>query len=286
MDRADSRFLALYDERADGGRLLGVIVLEAATILAVGGAAVAVALTFRGALETSGGHGFELLLAMFALAPLQALDTLVINVFAVFARPWSVFVRRYVLEPGLRLVVAVAMVLGDHGVLFLAIGFVAVSLFGTGLYAAMLARLLKQLGLLARGALRSMVLPVREVLGFSFPLLLTNFVAVAGTELAAVILGHYHPTADVAAFRAVQPLAALNLVMGVSVQPLGAIVPGQDCSIQRGGNDCLVDDLEEPSLELHRLVRQSTLGDRGREDEGSDSDDAGEGLKRRQAIQN
>jgi O-antigen/teichoic acid export membrane protein len=98
-------------------------------------------------------------------------------------------------------------------VLFLAIGFVVVSLIGTGIYAAMLARLLKRLGLLARGALRSMVLPVREVLGFSFPLLLTNFVAVAGTELAAVILGHYHPATDVAEFRAVQPLAALNLVV-------------------------------------------------------------------------
>jgi O-antigen/teichoic acid export membrane protein len=213
MDRADSRFLALYDERDDGARLLGVIVLEAATILAVGGAAVAVALTFRGAFETSDGRGFELLLAMFALAPLQALDALVINVFAVFAKPWSVFVRRYVLEPGLRLLVAVVMVLGDHGVIFLAIGFVVVSLIGTALYAAMLARLLKRVGVLVRGALRSMVLPVRDVLGFSFPLLLTNFVAVAGTELAAVILGHYHPDADVAAFRAVQPLAALNLVV-------------------------------------------------------------------------
>ena len=38
---------------------------------------------------------------------IQALDWMVINVFAVFASPWSVFFRRYVLEPGLRLLVAV-----------------------------------------------------------------------------------------------------------------------------------------------------------------------------------
>lgn len=223
MDRSDTRFLAFYDERRDPGRLLGVIVLEAGTILLLGGAAIAGALALRGSLEgslTSNARAFDVLLALLALAPLQALDTLVVNVFAVFAKPWSVFFRRYVLDPGLRLLVAVALVATNGGVLFLALGYVGAGLLGVAIYSVLLVRLLGRLGLVSGASLRSLVLPLRDVFGFSLPLLLTNVVAVAGTELAAVVLGHYHPSASVAAFRSVEPLAALNLVVMYSFTTL------------------------------------------------------------------
>jgi O-antigen/teichoic acid export membrane protein len=216
MDRADTRFLALYDERRDNGRLLGVIVLEAGTVVVLGGAAVAAALALRGSLQdtfTADARAFDVLVAMVALAPIQALDTLVINVFAVFAKPWSIFFRRYVLEPGLRLAVAVALVATNGGVLFLALGYVAAGVLGVAIYSLLLVRLLRRLGVLTRASLRSLALPFRDVLGFSLPLLLTNVVAVASTELAAVVLGHYHQAAEVAAFRAVEPVAALNLIV-------------------------------------------------------------------------
>ena len=71
-----------------------------------------------------GGHGLGVLLVMLALAPIQALDILVVNVFAVFASPWMVFFRRYVLEPGLRLLVVVALVVLDRGLVFLTVGYV------------------------------------------------------------------------------------------------------------------------------------------------------------------
>jgi O-antigen/teichoic acid export membrane protein len=223
MDRSDTRFLALYDERSDRGRLLGVIVLEAGTVVLLGAVAVAGAWALQGSLEgslTSSARAFDVLLAVLVLAPLQALDTLVVNVFAVFAKPWSVFVRRYVLDPGLRLLVAIALVVTNGGVLFLALGFVAAGLLGLAIYTVLLVRLLARAGFLAGMSLRTLVLPVREVLGFSLPLLLTNVVAVATTELAAVLLGHYHPSAEVAAFRAVEPLAQLNLVVMFSFTTL------------------------------------------------------------------
>jgi O-antigen/teichoic acid export membrane protein len=216
MDRSDTRFLALYDERRDPGRLLGVILLEAGTVVVLGGVAIAGALALRGSLESSltlNERAFDVLLALLALAPVQALDTLVINVFAVFAKPWSVFFRRYVLEPGLRLLVAVALVATNGGVLFLAVGYVGAGLLGVAIYSVLLIRLLARLGFLSGASLRSLVLPVRDVFAFSLPLLMTNVVAVASTELAAVVLGYYHPSASVAAFRAVEPVAALNLVV-------------------------------------------------------------------------
>jgi O-antigen/teichoic acid export membrane protein len=223
MDRSDTRFLALYDEQGDHGRLIGVIVLEAGTVALLGGVTLAGAWALRGSLSgavTSDAKAFTVLLALLALAPLQAIDTLVVNVFAVFAKPWAVFFRRYVLDPGLRLLVAVALVVANGGVLFLTFGYVAAGVLGVGVYSVLLIRLLSRLGILTRTSVRSIVLPFRAVFAFSLPLLLTNVVAVAGTELAAIVLGRYHAASAVAEFRAVEPLAALNLVVMFSFTTL------------------------------------------------------------------
>lgn len=223
LDRADTRFLAIYDERRDYPRLFGVLALETAVVTSLGAVAIAAVLGLRGLLaETlvSNSQAVALLAVMIGLAPLQALDVMVVNVFAVFAKPWSVFLRRYVLEPGLRFVVVAALVLGHRSVHFLATGYLVAGLVGVGLYGALLVRLLARQGLLQHFSLRRIVVPVREVLSFSLPLLLTNVVAVGATELAVVVLGHYRPTAAVAEFRAVQPFAAMNLVVMYSFTTL------------------------------------------------------------------
>ena len=100
-DRADTRFLALYEHQRDHARLLGVIVFEAATILALGTAAVATVWAFRTPLlgsSAGASAGTGVFVVLIALAPIQALDWMVINVFAAFASPWSVFFRRYLLS--------------------------------------------------------------------------------------------------------------------------------------------------------------------------------------------
>jgi O-antigen/teichoic acid export membrane protein len=223
LDRADTRFLALYEDRADHARLLGVIVFEATTVVVLG-SAVVVGLWALGAhLQdslTDSSAAFDVLVVMVALAPIQALDLLVVNVFAVFASPWAVFLRRFVLDPGLRLLVALAVVIGGAGVVVLAIGYVAAGALGTALYVVLMIRLLSRRGFLHGDRPRRIVIPARALLGFSVPLLFTNLVAVASTELAAVALAHYGSVADVAAFRAVQPLAALNLVVMLSFATL------------------------------------------------------------------
>jgi O-antigen/teichoic acid export membrane protein len=223
LDRSDTRFLAQYEHRRDHARLLGVIILEAATVLVLGTVAVAVAWGFRNQLEgavADSTAGVSVFIALLALAPIQALDVMVVNVFAVFASPWSVFFRRFVLEPGLRLAVAVVLVVTGSGVTFLAFGYLAAGVAGLGLYVFLLIRLLRRRGFLGSRSLPRVTIPAREVLAFSLPLLFTNLVAVAGTELAVVVLGHYGEAEDVAALRAVQPFAALNLVVMFSFATL------------------------------------------------------------------
>ena len=66
-----------------------------------------------------------LLLILVLLAPIDALDDLLISLFAIFDSPRSIFVRRYILGPALRLGVALAVVLASGGAIELAVGYVA-----------------------------------------------------------------------------------------------------------------------------------------------------------------
>jgi O-antigen/teichoic acid export membrane protein len=218
LDRADVRFLALYDERHDYGRLVGVLIVEAVTITLLGGAVVAVALGVPEVIHVlTNGHGsYAVIGVLLLLAPVQALDTLVVNLFAVFGRPGAVFVRRYVLEPLLKLAVVGVLVVADRGPRFLAGGYVVVSAAGFLLYAVLSARLLRETGVLAALARARVRLPVRELFGFAWPMLLTGLVTSATFELASLVLGRTHSTVDVASFRAVVPLAMLNLTVSYS----------------------------------------------------------------------
>jgi len=223
LDRADTRFMAHFDERRQYGRLRGLLVIEASTVVLFGLGVLGAAFALRGPIQDGvapSGTATTLLLILLALAPLQALDILVVNVFAVFATPKSVFFRRYVLEPGLRLLVVVALVVTDGSARYLAAGYLLAGAVGLGTYLVLLVRLLDRTGLAGRFASAARELPVRQVFAFSLPMLLTNLVAVATTELAAVVLGRYRGAAEVAAFRAVQPFAALNLVVLFSFMTL------------------------------------------------------------------
>jgi O-antigen/teichoic acid export membrane protein len=217
LDRVDTRFMAIYDERKDYPRLFGLLLLEISTILSLGAVAFGLVVGLRGVLA---GHVLPdrltvtLLVILILMAPLQALDNMVMNVFAVFARPKAVFVRRYIVEPGLRFAVIVTLITAGLRVRFLAGGWVVAGLLGLVVYAAILIRLLRTTGLLARFDRRTLIVPVREALAFSLPLLTTNFVYVFTTSLGAIVVGSFDGSAAVASFRAVQPAAALNgLVM-------------------------------------------------------------------------
>jgi len=220
LDRADTRFLSLYDERRDHARFFGVLAVEVVTIAGTGLLAVAAVLAVAG---LGGGSPvgidpatLSLLAVLIALAPLQALDQLTLNVFAVMARPRAIFVRRYLLEPLLRLLVVVLLVAGRRSVGFLALGYLVVGVIGVALYGGLLVRLLRPLWREHGLGLRQLRLPVRELFGFALPLLSTNVVYAASTTLATVVLGYFRPPPEVAAFRAVQPVAALNAMVMLS----------------------------------------------------------------------
>jgi O-antigen/teichoic acid export membrane protein len=216
LDKGVGRFLPMYDEAGDRSRMAGAIAFLVGTVTGLGLLAIVALYLFRGWL---GSHvitdpsALSLLLVLVALAPAQAIDDAITSLFAVFAKPKSIFFRRYVIEPMLRLGVVVAVVAGGSGVRTLAIGYVGACVLGALGYGYLLLGLLRSHHLLGWFRPRRITVPWKEVLAFSIPLLTTDLVFVALGTTDAVLLAHFRNITEVASIRAVAPLAGMNLLV-------------------------------------------------------------------------
>ena len=211
-NRTISRFFSIYREQADGARLLGTLVMEAALIGVLGAVALCVALATWQLLGTP-TEGLAALLAFFVLlAPLEALEELLENLFASFGKVRAILLRQHVLSPVLRLSVVAVLAFADAGVMFVAAGYLLSTAAGVALYALLLRGLLRTEAVLSAPRKR-LVLPVREVFGYSVPLLSTELVYLSIGSLNTVLLGALRGATEVAALRAVLPFADVNLLV-------------------------------------------------------------------------
>jgi O-antigen/teichoic acid export membrane protein len=218
LDRAISRFLPMYDERGEHGRLLGALLMVTATIVGMGVAFVVLVAGLRGLLAGGVGDSDDavaVLLILLLLAPVQALDDLLMSVFAVFTRARAIFFRKYILGPALRLSAVAGVVLAGGDVRALAVATVAAAAFGAGVYGWMLVRTLRR-GVLRRVRWSDVELPAREIFGFALPLLAVDALFLLQNTANVVMLAHFGSATDVADYRAVQPAAHLNLLVMTS----------------------------------------------------------------------
>jgi O-antigen/teichoic acid export membrane protein len=102
------------------------------------------------------------------------------------------------------------LILFQSDVYFLSIGFVLAGAIGIIIYYGILMRDLQKQDLWKHFNRRHINFPIKEIFGFSTPLLTSNFVFMARTQLVIVMLEYFQSTIDVAAYRAVQPVADLN----------------------------------------------------------------------------
>jgi O-antigen/teichoic acid export membrane protein len=129
---------------------------------------------------------------------------------AVFARPRAIFVRKYVVEPGLRFVVVLGLVLLGRDATFVAAGYVLAAVAGLALYAVTFVGVLRARGLLAGFDRHQLEYPVRDYFGFSLPLVTTEVVDISFQAVTVALLGWSAGTTEVAGFKAVLPVARLN----------------------------------------------------------------------------
>jgi O-antigen/teichoic acid export membrane protein len=213
LDRAITRFVPIYQEQRDFNKMFGTIFMVLATMVSVGIAFVLIFYSFQGYIAQtliSDEQALALLLILIFLSPINAFDTVVEGLFAVFSRPGAIFFRKYVLSPGLKLTVVLMLTLGHSGVRFLAGGYLGAGALALAIYVFILLRSMRDQNVFQYLNIRTIQIPAREVLAFTVPLLASDLVYTIMNSVDAILLEHYQGVVDVAALRAVQPTAKLN----------------------------------------------------------------------------
>lgn len=218
-----SRFMATYEEQRDYPRMFGAMFLAVGTIVTTSLVFIGALYLFSDALigaAVQDDAAVRLVLILVFLSPLEALDQVFVALFAVFSKPRAIFFRKYLLAPGLRLVVVLVLVLTGASVVFLAIGYLLAALVGFGLYVGLLIQMLRERRLLQELKPRQVVIPFRAVFEFSFPLITGELALLSMTVGGVAILGFYHSTVEVANYRAVFSPARLNTAITASFSTL------------------------------------------------------------------
>ena len=219
MQKAVSRFLPIFLEKNDRPSQRGTILLAVGSTLTFGLAIIALAFVGHGWLTdtfVSDTRSVGLLLILVALVPMQGLDSLLHALFAVLASPRAIFFRRHILSPLFRLAAVITVIAIAGSVEALAIGYLVAGALGIAAYLVLLRRLLARLGLFG-GTIpekdRGVKVPARELYRFGLPLVTTDLLWFLKTTVVVIILEALEGTDAVAEFRAVVPLAALNVLI-------------------------------------------------------------------------
>jgi O-antigen/teichoic acid export membrane protein len=213
LDRAITRYVPIYHEQHDYNKMFGTLFMVVVLIASLG---LTMALFLRGAPGLVGSalgsepRAFSLLLILIFLSPVQALDGVLVGLFAVFASSRSIFFRKYVLGPGLKLGVVVLLILLHSDVYFLAGGYLAATTLAVAIYTAILVRVMRAQGMFEHFNWKTIDVPWREVLSFTLPLLTSDILYAVMNTMDAVVLERSRGSVDVAALRAVDPTAVLN----------------------------------------------------------------------------
>jgi O-antigen/teichoic acid export membrane protein len=239
LERTVGRFAPIYQEKGDLGRMWGTIIVIVVTVITIGLALVLAVYAFQGLIGgvVDNDLALAILLLMIVLSPLQALDSLLIALFATFGSARSIFFRRYIVAPVLQLGVVVVLIATDSGVRFLALGYVVAAAIGIAIYSVVLIRMLQRQGLLKDLRRDTLRLPAREIFGFSIPLLASDVVMVLRSSLTVVFLEILRNTDEVADYRAVVPLAVQNLFVATSFRFI--FTPGASRLFARGDSRAL-----------------------------------------------
>jgi O-antigen/teichoic acid export membrane protein len=218
-----SRNMSIYHEQQDYGQLFGALSLGLGTVTGVGlllAMGVVALQDLIAARLVVNPLSMNILLILSLLIPLQALEDVLEKTFAVFCRARALFFRRHLLGPLLKLS-AVLVLLAFHGNVYaLALGYLAASLIGTAISLVLLWQILNQQDLLSKFQWRTVRIPAREVFGFSIPLISTDLAFLFRASLIVFLLEFFLGSIAVAAFRAVSPVARLNMLVFDSFKTL------------------------------------------------------------------
>ena len=204
-----ARYAPIFLERKQVGRLIGALGVASTVVLGAGVLCIAVVIGFNDSIAELMGSDLaaKLLAILILLVPSDGLNLVFQALFASIGRVRSIFFRQYVLVPGLRLAVAIALVIGGQGVTFLAVGYVGASVMGLVWYGTLAAPAIRKQ---VRSRFSGLEIPAREIMSFALPVFLTNIFWIVLLSFSTIALGLLSNTREVADFQAVLPPARLN----------------------------------------------------------------------------
>lgn len=223
LGRTLNRFAPVFQEQKAFGKMAGTVVLTLSCVTVIGLGVVAVVLGTKGYIGShlvSDPLSLSLMLILILLTPIKALDSIFEEMFAVFAKPKDLFVRRHLIGPLLKMLAVTPLIFAHSDVRILAISFVVFGAFGTLYSVVVLWQVMKKAGLLQYFRRDKLDVPARQLLGFSFPLMSTDLLVIVRSSLVTLVLEFCHGTLGVAAFRAVLPVARLNTFVADSFRLL------------------------------------------------------------------
>ena len=217
LGRGANRFIPDYAERGQHAEILGTLALTTSVIVVLGSFSWALLWWISG-LGWAGfpsGDGARVVLILAALAPIQALDTICIQTLACFSRPRTIFFRKHVLGPALRVSAVGVVFLAGGQTEMLAGAYFAAGFVGLVICIRLTLRELHTHGVLPLpyGQWR---VPWKPLFRFSLPLLSSDLVFITLTGVTTVLLMATHGETGVAAMRAVVPAAMLNTLVAQS----------------------------------------------------------------------
>jgi len=213
LQDAIPRFVPIYRETREYGKMFGTILLAVGAVLITGilmvGAIWQAPFFLMPLITHEGLPTVAIFSILIVLAPIEAADALLDGLFASLAGTRDIFFRRYLLGPGLKFGVVVLLVWMKSSIVFLAYGYVVAGAVGVLIYGGLLIKLLREQGLLQLFRLKEVVIPARETLAFVIPGLVSA-VAMCIGPVNIFLLGRLRTMPEVAFYRAAVPIAELN----------------------------------------------------------------------------
>ncbi len=215
QERSVSRFLVFYEEERRPDLVAGTLALYALSVSVLGALSFGVTLAIGDALV--GGLDSPSAAAVVAIlvfvAPLDSIDMMMQNTFAAFSRTRQIFLKKYIVNPLVKLSAVLLAVVTGQSVEFVAATFVLASVVGVSIYAVNLPAVLRERGISIRPLRERVTLPTADVLRFSVPLVSSPLVWTAFGLGTSTVLAWSFDSVEVADFRATWPAARLNMVV-------------------------------------------------------------------------
>ncbi len=215
MEQTAARYVPIYEERNDQASAAGTIILAVGTIAALGCAIVALFVGFKSLLTDTFIDDtalINILIILIALVPVDALDTLLQELFAALGKPKIIFLRKYVIGPLLKLAAISLTIVASGDTQTLAISYVFAGLVSFLIYGVLMPKALRERKLTQYFRPGHFKIDSRRLFSFSLPVFSADSIAIIRLVLVIAVVEYFHGLSHVADYRAVLPIAHLNSV--------------------------------------------------------------------------